>query len=205
MSEQLNVEVREIRGKRRIRRMRSSGQIPAILYGHKEEVISLSVPESEISPIVQNGQRLVQLAGAVDETAFIREVQWDTWGDEILHVDFSRVSAGESIEMELSIELRGEAPGVKEGGVVSQPTHAVLIRCPMTSIPEKLSLSINTLGMNESIVASDLDIPEGAELLVGPDTTIVQCLPPVEEVEDEEGEAGAMEPEVIGAKKDDEE
>jgi len=205
MSEQLNVEIREIRGKRRNRRLRKTGVIPAILYGHKEQELALSVPESELSNYVHGGQRVVQLAGAVDDMAFIREVQWDTWGDEILHVDFARVSADESVEVDLVVEIRGEAPGAKEGGVVSQQSHQIQVRCPLTSIPEKLSLSINTLELNESITAGQLELPEGAELLTGPDTTIVQCMPPMEEVEDEEGADMSMEPEVIGAKKDDEE
>ena len=144
MAGQLDVELRETRGKNNARRLRMAGSIPAVLYGHGQQSVALSVPSGPLTAMVHKGSRLVNLAGGLDESAFIREVQWDTWGDAILHIDFTRVSAGESVEVELTVELRGEAPGVKEGGVVNQPSRQIQLNCPMTAIPDKL-VSVNNV------------------------------------------------------------
>ena len=85
---------------------------------------------------MRHGSRLVDLTGAVSESAFIRELQWDTYGTHVVHVDFTRISADELVKVHLTIELRGEAPGVKEGGVVDQLIHHVEVECPAGNIPE---------------------------------------------------------------------
>ncbi|MCX7701165.1 MAG: 50S ribosomal protein L25, partial [Gemmataceae bacterium] len=117
MAEQLNVELRETRGKRNARRNRRAGKLPAVLYGHGQEAISLALSAEPFEAAVRHGARLVKLTGAVDEQAFIREIQWDTWGTHVLHVDFTRISEHEKVEVRVPVEIRGEAPGLKAGGV----------------------------------------------------------------------------------------
>lgn len=201
MPEELSVAIRQDQGKKRNRRLRESGRVPAILYGHGEKNVCLSVPADELDALVHHGARMVQLTGELNESAFVRSLQWDTWGTAILHVDFTRISAGEKVELEVPIELRGEAPGVKEGGVIEHLLHQVAIECPAGSIPERLEVSINELGLGQSIVAGDLVLPEGASLVHGADEVVVQCSEPVE-VSEESAEAAPGEPEVIGAKKE---
>ena len=203
MAEVLQVEARKTRGKRNARRMRQEGKIPAVLYGHGKDNVALSVPADIIEDAVAHGSRVVTLAGAVDETAFIRELQWDVWSRHVQHVDFTRVSADETVEVNLAIELRGEAPGVKEGGIVEQLLHELHLQCPVTTLPEKISVSINNLGLDESIKVSDLELPEGATVLGDTSGMVVHCITPLEAPEEEvEGEA---EPEVIGGPKEEEE
>ncbi|HYW81396.1 MAG TPA: 50S ribosomal protein L25 [Thermoguttaceae bacterium] len=203
MAEKLQVEIRETLGKRNTRRLRATGQIPGILYGHGERNVCVSVPDTELLSMVMHGQRLVALTGAVDESAFIREVQWDTWGTKVTHVDFTRISAGEKVNVQVAIELRGEAPGAKEGGVVEHLTHELQVECPAGSIPEKISVSINNLNLHDSIKVEELELAEGVVVLDDPSTTIVHCIEPIEVPEEEElGEAAAGEPEVIGAKEE---
>ena len=84
---------------------------------------------------MRHGSRLVDLTGAVSESAFIRELQWDTWGTSVVHVDFTRISADELVKVVVAIELRGEAPGVKEGGVVDQLVHQIEVECPAGASP----------------------------------------------------------------------
>ena len=151
MAEVLNVECRETRGKRNARRLRNAGKVPAVLYGHGEQSISLSVPAEELDHAVRRGSRLVNLTGGVQQQAFIRELQWDTWGTHVLHVDFTRISEHEKVQVEVTVELRGEAPGLKEGGVVEQLLHQVQIECEVTAIPEKLEVNINQLNLGESV------------------------------------------------------
>jgi large subunit ribosomal protein L25 len=206
MALELAVQPRDTQGKRRNRRLRRSGQIPAILYGHGLENVSLSVEAEAITAAIRHGSRLVSLTGAVSESAFIRELQWDTYGTHIVHVDFTRISEHEIVQVRVPVELRGEAPGVREGGVVVQLIHEVEIACPASVIPERLAVNINHLKLTESIALAALELPEGAKILAAdPEAVVVQCNIPVELPEEGAGQAVAGEPEVIGAKEEEEE
>lgn len=200
----LAVELRQETGKRRNRRLRKAGKIPAVLYGHKQDVVSLSLPADEVAAVIRHGNRFVALTGAVNERAFIKECQWNTWGTEVLHVDFARVSEHERIRMTVPFDLRGEAPGVKEGGVVKQHIHTVEIECEPSNAPEKIDLNINHLQFNQIIHLSEVELPEGVKILGDLNIPAVECTEAVEAPEVEEA-AGGEEPEVIGRKKEDEE
>ena len=201
----LAVELRQETGKRRNRRLRKAGKIPAVLYGHKQDVVSLALEADEVAAVIRHGNRFVALTGAVNERAFIKECQWNTWGTEVLHVDFARVSEHERIRMTVPFDLRGEAPGVKEGGVVKQHIHTVEIECEPSNAPEKIDLNINNLQFNQIIHLSEVELPEGVKILGDLNVPAVECTEAVEVPEAEEAAAGGEEPEVIGRKKEDEE
>ena len=120
----------------------------------------------------------------------------------MLHVDLARVFEHEKVEVQISLELRGEAPGMKEGGVVEQLVHQVNLECEVTLIPDKLLININHLKLGESITMADLELPERAALLDDSEAVVVHCVQPVAEVEEEEAEAEGVEPEVIGRKEE---
>jgi len=198
----LTVKLRDGRGKRVNRRLRGSGQVPAILYGHKQEAKSLTLSAEELDAAIRHGNRFVALAGEVSENAFIKDVQWNTWGTEVLHVDFARVSAHEKVHVSVAVELRGEAPGIKDGGVVKHALHTIELECEAASVPEKISVSINHLEFGKVLHVSDLELPAGAKALTDSTLPVVSCLAPVE-VSEEEAAPAEGEPEVIGRKKTD--
>jgi large subunit ribosomal protein L25 len=205
MAEQLAVELRENQGKLNNRRLRRGGSVPAVLYGHGLENVKLSVSDEALGNALRHGSRLVDLGGGVSESAFIRDLQWNTWGTQVLHVDFTRISADEEVEVTLTIELRGEAPGVREGGVVEHLIHQVEIACPAGSIPEKLKVNINHLKLDDKLTLAQLELPQGARLLAEDiEAIMVQCVVPAEMPEEEAAAAAEGEPEVIGAKKEEE-
>ncbi|MHC4401948.1 MAG: 50S ribosomal protein L25 [Planctomycetota bacterium] len=204
MAEVLNVELRTSLGKRNNRRLRAAGSVPAVLYGHGREAVSLAVSTELIDAAVRHGTRLVELSGAVSEQAFIRELQWDTWGTHILHVDFTRISAHEKVTVEVSVELRGEAPGVREGGVVEQLIHTIELECEASEIPEKIEVNVNNLEFNGSITADQIAPSEKVRILGAPDRVVVQCVAPMEVPEEEVAVAGEIEPEIIGRKPEEE-
>jgi large subunit ribosomal protein L25 len=170
------------------------------LYGHKQEAKSLALSSDELDAAIRHGNRFVALAGGVTENAFIKDVQWNTWGTEVLHVDFARVSADEKVHVTVAVELRGEAPGMKDGGVVKHMLHTIELECEAASVPEKLLVNINHLEFGKILHVSDLELPRGVTALSDAVTPVVSCLAPVE-VSDEEQTAGEGEPEVIGRKK----
>jgi large subunit ribosomal protein L25 len=203
MAELLSVQRRDTRGKRNARRNRRDGKLPAVLYGHGLATESLLISAEEFETAVRHGARLVKLTGAVEEQAFVRDIQWDTWGTHPMHVDFTRVSEHEKVQVQVVVELRGEAPGMKSGGVVKQQVHDVEVECEATAIPERLYVNINHLEIGQSITVAQLDLPPGIVVLAEPETLVVECAEPVEEVEEEApAGAGEAEPEVIGRKKE---
>jgi len=199
MAEVLNVTVRESRGKRETRRLRRSGAIPLVLYGHKEASVSLQVSADELAAVVRHGGRVVELKGALSEKALIRELQWDVYGIDVLHADLTRVSEHERVQVQVTLELRGQAPGIKEGGVVELLVHELEIDCEALSIPEKLEVQVKNLKLDGSITAGELALPAGVTLLSDADTMVVHCVKPQDEEAATEGAEGA-EPEVIGRK-----
>ena len=154
---------------------------------------------------MRHGSRLVHLNGAVTERVFIRDMQWDTFGLHSVHVDLTRVSEHEKVEVTVAVELRGEAPGVRAGGVINHLIHELDIECEVTAIPEKLYVSINQLKLGDSITIANMGIPAGIVVQADLEEIVVECVEPAVEVEEAAAEAMPGEPEVIGRKKEDEE
>lgn len=198
MAEVLEVSSRDARGTRAARRMRRRGIVPGVVYGHGQEPVSVGVAGDVLAAAVRHGSRLVELQGAVTEKAIIRDLQWDVYGQHVVHVDFARVSEGERIHMTVPLELKGTAPGAKDGGVIEHHLHEVEIECPVIAIPEKLLMSINDLQLGGHKTLAQLDLPNGVTLLDDPEQVVVHCVTP----SDEEVEAApaSAEPELIGRK-----
>jgi len=205
MAEVLHVQLRETRGKRNARRERRAGRLPAILYGHGQESVSLSVSAEEMESALRRGARLVKLTGVVEEQAFVRELQWDTWGKHVLHVDLTRVSEHEKVRVVVAVDLRGEARGMKQGGVVKQLIHELEIECEATAIPERIHVNINPLGLGDKIAVAQMELPASVVALADPESVVVECHEPVIVEEEAPAEAAEAEPEVIGRKKEEEE
>ncbi len=202
----VQVSIRQERGTRYARRLRAGGQTPAVLYGHGEETVNLSMPTGQIVALLRHGGKVVQLSGDVSDSALVSQVQWDALGNDILHLDLTRVSAGETVETTVRVELRGEAPGIRSGGTLKQSMHQISIKCPVSSIPERLQVSVGSLEIGQSITVADLELPAGASTSSDPSAVIAQCVEVAAEAEEEEpAVAEGAEPEVIGRKAEDEE
>jgi large subunit ribosomal protein L25 len=208
MADQLKVEQRRSFGKRNNVRLRRSGRLPAILYGHGEEPVSLALAADQVEASLRHGAKVVDLDGDATGKALLQDVQWDTFGHQVLHVDLLRVVAGEKVTVEVPIELRGESPGVREGGIIEQPIHSIEIEVPLDVVPEKLHLSIKNLKIGDYLTAKDIiDLPPGATVLSDEEELIVQCVMPLAEEEEAAAaeEGAAAEPEVISKGKAEEE
>lgn len=204
MADVLNVSIREALGTSNTRRLRRTGKIPAILYGHGKECINLTIPATEVESAIRHGTKVIDIVGAASDSVLINEIQWDPMGVDILHIDLTRVSKDEAVLVTIVVELRGEAPGTKQGGIVDHQTHEIEIECPAGEIPDRLTVSINQLELTASITAGDIEIPDSATLVTPPEQIIVQCVEPTEDLTDEDG-SESQEPEVIGRKAEGEE
>ncbi|MGB8854554.1 MAG: 50S ribosomal protein L25 [Pirellulales bacterium] len=199
MSDTLEVVSRKTSGSRESRRLRRSGMVPAILYGHGEKCVELAAKREAIEAVVRHGSRFVELTGAVKEGAIIRELQWDAMGSDPLHLDLLRVSKSDRVKVKVPIDLKGECPGQRSGGVLSLVMHEIELECTADAIPDHIHAQVGHLEVGHSIKVHDLQLPKGAKPLVDGDETVVTCLLPSKKAE-EVGAAGAAEPEVIGRK-----
>jgi large subunit ribosomal protein L25 len=205
----LNADLRTETGSAAARRFRRTGSVPAVIYGHKEGPVPVLLTLADAQNIVAHRIKMASLtAGHKTDQVLVKDVQFDVFGKEILHMDFERVAMDELIEVECPIELTGTAKGVAAGGVLEHPTSDVHVRCLPGNIPEFIKVSTSDLAIGDSVQVKDITPPEGVEILTDPEAFLVTIRPPLKAEEpeaDEEAEPGPDEPEVIGRKKDDEE
>lgn len=199
MSDAVDVTLRQGTGSREGRKLRSQGLVPAVLYGHGEKCVNLVATRDQIKAAVRHGSRIVELKGAVKTSALVRDLQWDTFGVEPLHVDFLRVSASDRIKVRVPIDLKGECPGQRAGGVLSLILHEIDLECTADAVPERIHVNVSHLQLGGTVKVHDLELPAGAKAVADGDTTVVSCAVPHEKGEEAGAMAGA-EPEVIGRK-----
>lgn len=192
-------------GTRAVRKLREQGRVPGVLYGHKEEVVPISLDTAVLEAALRRGAHgLLELSlDGKTESTVIKDLQWDVFGREILHVDFARVSRDEKIEVEIPIVVKGIAPGVAEGGVLDQPLHSIEIRCSAGNVKENVVVNISQLHLGQAILVKDLTLGEGAEALADPEQIVLQVIQQSTEEEAVGGEAPA-EPELIRREKEEE-
>lgn len=201
----LKASVRSQAGTRNSMRLREQGQLPAVVYGHQQEALSISLDAHEFIEHLHHGHRLfkVDVDGKKD-TMLVKDLQYDHLGKAVIHADLMRVNLSERITVEVMIELRGTAAGTHEGGIVEEVMNSIEVECEVRDIPESLQLNIKDLGLNQVMHAGQVELPKGFELVTDPDAVVVSCHETkVQAVEGEaEGAAeGAAEPEVITEKK----
>lgn len=202
MIETIQVKKRDAVGSWNVRKLRATGQIPANLYGHGEANLNLSVASEAVNKLLKHGTKLVSLTGDVTDTALLREVQWDSLGSYVVHLDFTRVSQTELVEISLPVHLHGEAPGAVGSGQLRFVTHEVTIRCPAASLPEFLTVEIGQLQLGQSIHVNEMKLPEGASPVTPGSVVIVQVVAAAGE-SDDAAASGAVEPELIRKEKPD--
>src|SRR2546421_3022611 len=156
MAENLNVKRREKLGGGNNRRLRRTGRVPAVLYGHGEASVPLAIESNAIMGVIRHGHKLVRLQGDVAEGAFIKAVQWDVYGKDIIHIDLLRVSDTEAVRTTVTVELKGTAAGLSEGGIIEFVLHELEIECPAAAVPDKLTVNINDLHLGQSIHAREV-------------------------------------------------
>ncbi|MCA9105025.1 MAG: 50S ribosomal protein L25 [Pirellulaceae bacterium] len=198
MIDVLKVESREKTGSANSRRLRRAGKIPAVLYGHGQDNVSLTVSSARVEQVIRHGGHVVHLEGAASGEALIKSVQWDSMGSYLVHIDLFRVVEGETINVVVAVELKGDAPGAGHGGVIEQVLHEIEITCPVTSVPDKLLCNVSALDVGGSIHVGEVPLPAGAKPVTDAEAVLVHCVAPRGSAEADE--TGGGEPEVIGRK-----
>ena len=189
-------------GKRHSAKLRKRGLIPAIVYGHKQDPVAVTLTNEDLDSVLRHHARLVELKHASGaETALIKEVQHDYLGKAVLHVDFERVDRDEKVEVEVAVELKGVIASGSQG-VLDQPLHVLTVECTAAEVPESIKVIIGNLQVGQAIHVKDLVLPAGVRVLDEPDAIVVQLKTVLAEIEPETVAAapveGGAEPEIVG-------
>jgi len=205
-SAQLQAVTRPELGSRANKRLRDSGQIPAVLYGHREAIVPLKMPKKEISAYLAHGTHVFDLnLEGKTQKVLVKDVQYDHLGIEVLHVDFARVSLDERVEVTVPLELKGTPKGEAEGGVLQQVLNDIEIECLVTDIPDAIRYNVSDMALDAVLHIKDLKLPQGVKALHDEDLIVAQVRAIVEATTETAGETNVAEPEIIGKKKEDEE
>jgi large subunit ribosomal protein L25 len=200
-TQQLQVKIKKDTGSLKAQKNRKSGLIPAILYGHKQESMMFLLNEKEFSTALNTEAKMVNLKwDSSEEIALIKDVQFDTFGRKILHVDFVRIALTEKVTTHIPVVLYGTSQGVKEGGILDHALKEIEIECLPTEIPKNIRINISELAIGNTIHITDLELPANAKVLGNPDAIVVSVHFATEEKETLEEEESS-EPEIISAHK----
>jgi large subunit ribosomal protein L25 len=184
------------------RRLRNAGRIPANLFGEKLETVALTLSSSEATPLIVSGANVVDLTiDGQTEKAVVREVQWNTFLTQILHVDLQRIDASARLDVEVSIEVRG----IANEGAMELAFRSLTVNCPVVSVPSAFEVRIGALKIGDEITVGDLDIPDDCTTQVLPETVVLRINEVIDlDEEEEESPDAGLEPEVIGRPADEE-
>lgn len=202
----LSVKTREHLGSKRCARIRRSGGLPAVLYGHGEKPLALTMDWKDAAKRLSAGEKVftLQVEGGESQVALVKEIQFDYLGDTIIHVDFARVRLDEQVEVHVPIKLTGEAVGLKSAGaVLLHPVSDLTVRCLVTAIPDSIQVDISALEVGHSLHVRQITAPAGVTILTEAEAVVATIHMKQEEVvaEAAAAEGEAAQPEVITAKK----
>ena len=210
----LKTEPREL-GKGQAKLLRQQGLVPVVLYGKGRESQSLQIVARDLSKVIAEagGHQLIALQLENEEVVTLaREIQRDVIRLDYLHVDFQEVKMDVKVNTQIPLHAEGEAPAVTNlGGVLTQGLDQLDIECLPGDLVSEILVNIEGLvELNDSILVSDLQVPDTITVLSDPDSMVIKIEPPrlvevLEELDEEELEEVSAEPEVITERDSDDE
>lgn len=191
MAEQkLTAEKRDASGKGVARKLRAAGRVPAVLYGHGMDAMPLSVDARELFHILHTGAGANVLVDLLvdgrNHLALPREVQQDHVRGRLLHVDFLAVRRDVKVAVDVRVEVVGESPGVKSGGVLEHHLWELHVECFPQDVPDSIPADISELQVGDSLKVTDLRIPEAVTVLTPADESVLAVVTPQVRVVEEE-------------------
>ena len=201
----LNAIPRTGSGKGVARKLRATGKVPAVVYGHGDRTIPLAIDAHELELLlhsisIENTVIGLVTEGGAPSQVLIREVQMHPYKPYALHIDFLQLHAGERIRVKIPIRLTGTPVGVHVGGgVMDQVIYDLEVECTPDHIPEAIEIDVSGLDVGESARVGDVSLAD-VRVLNDPDLAIASVLAPTVAVVEEGAEPASAEPEVIRAK-----
>jgi large subunit ribosomal protein L25 len=209
----LNAFPRELSKRLGVKKVRTSGRIPAVIYGRARQPQNLEVSVKDLENVIHKAHSeilLVDLALEKDggkRLALVRDIQHHPLSGKMLHIDFQEVAENEKVTAMVPVETEGEAEGVKTGGgVLEHVLFKLRVRATPKDLPDVIRVDVTKLEIGQSIHIGELTPPPGVEILGKKETPVVSVAAPVSEAQEaavlEGATAAAGEPEMIKEKKE---
>lgn len=195
----LTATPRERTGTRYARRLRQAGRLPAVIYGHKRENVPVSVDEKDVLAILEHGAHIVtvNVEGGRSDICLVKDLQFGYLGDNVVHIDFTRVDLEEEVTVMVHLHFEGEPETARQTGAVLTHDLADLeVICKAGEIPEEIKVDL--ANMENIILVGEIQLPPGVRTELNPQAPVAHITFVHEEVAAEEVEVvGEVEPEVI--------
>jgi large subunit ribosomal protein L25 len=181
---------RSVSGRNAVKKIRTSGRVPATIYGRNLQPQNLEVQTIELSNLLKHSASeniLVDLAvdGAQgNRLALMQEIQHDSLSGSFLHVDFHEIKEDEKVTISVPVEATGEAAGVKAGGgVLEHVMFKLRVRALPKDLPEQINVDVSALEIGKSIHIGEITAPTGVEIIGKKEAVVFSVAAPVAEVE----------------------
>jgi large subunit ribosomal protein L25 len=181
---QLEVQLRDGRGKGMARKLRATGRIPGVCYGRDTEAVAVSLDARTLERLLATSDAgmntLIDLIGQGVEsrTVLVKELQRDPVDGRPLHADLYAVDLTRTIVVSVPVHLVGKAMGVELGGILDHSLREVALECLPAAIPKELTIDVSALAVGDTLHVRDIALPEGVELLSDPDLSVVSVVAP---------------------------
>lgn len=201
----LEAQRRDRLGSRYAKRLRSAGRLPAVIYGHGSQPLSVTVDEKAMLTALKHGSHVVnvQVDGAT-ETCLVKDLQFGYLGDNVIHVDLARVNLDEVVTVNVAIHFVGAPESAKKAGNIVTHDYAQLeVRCKVRDIPEDIRIDLSMVMSGTTLTIGEIKLPAGVTSILPSDAILARVTTLQEESSGEAVTAeAAATPEIITAKKD---
>lgn len=179
MTTSLSVKKRTLIGRNACKKLRTSGEIPGIIYGEKKEIVPISFSKDSFLPYLRRREVVTKLDldGKVENT-LIKEIQYDALGDHIVHVDFHRISLDKKISISIALQFVGTPKGVHAGGVWDTQIREINVQCFPNHIPDPIVIDIEKLELGQKLCVKDIKIPDNVTLETDKEKIVVSVQAP---------------------------
>ncbi len=210
----LKVFPRAVAKRSRVKKLRATGRVPAVIYGRRTQPQNLEVGLKEIEDLIHHSVSetiLVDLTVEGDSNsgrlALVQEVQHHPLTGKVLHVDFHEVAEDEKVTVTVPVETTGEAAGVKTGGgVLEHVLFKIKVRALPRGLPEVITVDVTPLEIGQSIHLGEIPLPPGVEVIGDKKIPVISVAAPITEAQEaaalESATTPLAEPEVLKEKKE---
>ena len=206
---ELSAQLRERTGSRYSQRVRKAGGLPAVVYGHKEEPVSITVDAHSTIGHISKGEKVFHMdIEGTKQYVLLKDLGYDYLGTNIIHADFARVDMNERVDTRARLKFVGEAAGLKAtGAIMMHPVIELQLNCTVTNLPDDIIVDVSDMEVGDVIHASDITLPKDTMVLLTDEKAILAQIV-IKAVAEDEGEAAEVgadgtTPEVIAEKKAD--
>lgn len=202
---------RDARGGRAVKKLRRAGQVPGVVYGREfGQPLAIAIDARELRDAMQgrglNAVINLAIKGRGTTPVMVSDHQVDVVSRHLIHIDLHAVNLNEVVQANVPVLCVGSAPGVRAGGILDVVLHEVTVEALPAEIPDHVEVDVGELQINQTIHLRDIKPPKGAKLVDDPGAIVVSLHPPAKV--EEPAPAAAVEPtepELVGAKKAEEE